>query len=359
MRHVHRFIAARGSVLALVAVLLLGCGAAATGAARSEQAVSGVDDTGASTGTAGAAVEASPSGTVPDGQENGKTAAALAFDGERALMYTREVVAFGPRPVGSDALEQTRRYVESTLEGFGLTVTRDEFTGRTPVGDIPMANLVADVRPAEGAPDGPMIILSGHYDTLLSEGFEFVGANDAGSSTGMLIELGRVLVQHPPPLPVRLVFFDGEEALVEWSDTDSRYGSKHMAERMDDAGELDDIGALILFDMIGDADLSFPREGNGPDWLNDIIWQTAADIGYSNIFAPGVHFVEDDHLPFTRRGVAAVDLIDFEYGPGGSPGRNWHSPFDTMDKLGAGSFQAVGETILSALPRIAEHLRAR
>jgi Zn-dependent M28 family amino/carboxypeptidase len=290
--------------------------------------------------------------------QNGKTEAALAFDGERALMYTREVVAFGPRPAGSAALEETRRYVESTLGGFGLTVRRDEFVGETPVGDIPMANLIAEVPAAEGAPDGPVIILSGHYDTLLTEGFDFVGANDGGSSTGILLEFGRVLVQHPPPLPVWLVFFDGEEALVSWSATDSRYGSKHMASRMQEAGELDTIGAMILVDMIGDADLEFPRDENGTDWLNDLVWETAADIGYGDVFAPGVQFMEDDHLPFIERGVAAIDLIDFSYGPGsaGSGGRNWHSPFDTMDKLGASSFQAIGETVLSALPRIAAHL---
>jgi hypothetical protein len=293
---------------------------------------------------------------VPSGSaQSGKTAAALAFDGEQALMYTRDVVAFGPRPLGSAALEQTRQYIEATLEGFGLTVTRDEFVAGTPAGEVPMANLIAEVPAAEGAPDGPVIILSGHYDTLMGRGFEFVGANDGGSSTGMLLEFGRVLAEHAPPLPVWLVFFDGEEAVVEWSETDSRYGSHHMAARMEEAGELDRIGAMILVDMIGDADLSFPKDDNGAAWLNDIVWETAAEIGYGEVFAPGIQFMEDDHLPFIRHGrnVDAIDLIDFSYGPGN---RYWHAPFDTMDKLGAGSFQAVGETVLTALPRVARHI---
>ncbi|MGD8328773.1 MAG: M28 family peptidase [Acidobacteriota bacterium] len=345
MRHSHRFPAARGLTLALAAAaLVLGCGAASSGHATPT--------------TSG-----SPSSAAADpaASQSGKTAAALGFDGERALMYTRDVVAFGPRPVGSAELEQTRKYIESTLAGFGLTTRRDEFVGNTPVGDIEMANIIAEVPAAEGAPDGPVIILSGHYDTLKTEGFDFLGANDGGSSTGVLLELGRVLAEHRPPLPVWLVFFDGEEALVAWSETDSRYGSKHMATRMEEAGELDTIGAMILMDMIGDAELAFPRDDNGADWLNDIVWQTAADIGYGDVFVSGVQFMEDDHLPFTRRGVAAIDLIDFSYGPGsaGSGGRNWHSPFDTMDKLGAGSFQAIGETVLSALPRIAEHLQGQ
>ena len=294
-------------------------------------------------------------GPPPEAQapQNGKTQAANAFDGERALMYTRDVVAFGPRPAGSTALERTREYIESTLEGFGYTAERDEFVGQTPVGEIPMANLIVKVPAADGAADGPVIILSGHYDTLLREAFDFVGANDAGSSTAILLELGRVLADHPPPLPVWLVFFDGEEALVNWTDTDSRYGSRHMAERMEADGSLAQIGAMILFDMIGDADLSFPKDGNSTAWLNDIIWETAAEIGHSQQFAGGSQFMEDDHLPFTRRGVAAIDLIDYDYGPAN---RYWHAPFDTIDKLDASSFQAVGETILTALPKLAERL---
>ncbi len=289
--------------------------------------------------------------------QSGTTAAANAFNGERALRYTAAAVAFGPRVSGSDAIEQTRLYIESTLQGFGYTVTRDEFTATTPLGAVPMANLIAVVPAAAGAPEGPAILLAGHYDTKLFEQFDFVGANDAGSSTGILLELGRVLAENKPPLPVWLVFFDGEEAFIEWNDTDGRYGSKHMAERMQAADELDQIGALILFDMIGDADLSFPKDGNGAGWLNDIVWQTAASIGHGDVFNDSfTQFMEDDHLPFTERGVAAIDLIDFDYGPGH---RNWHAPFDTMDKLGPDGFQAVGETILTALPAIAERISGR
>ncbi len=304
------------------------------------------------------ACEPDAAGTATGPPQSGKTAAANAFDGERAMMYARDIVAFGPRPVGSDALEQTRRYIETELEGFGLTVERDEFVGNTPVGDIPMANLIAHVPAADGAPDGPVIIFSGHYDTLKADGFEFVGANDAGSSTAILLELGRVLAENPPPLPMWLVFFDGEEALVNWSARDSRYGSRHMVERMQAAGELDQIGAMILFDMIGDADLHFPKDGNSTDWVNDVVWDVAAQIGYSDVFATGTQFIEDDHAAFVDAGVAAIDLIDFEYGPG-SPGRYWHAPFDTYDKLGASSFQAVGETALSVLPVLAERLQNR
>ena len=293
-------------------------------------------------------------GTATGEPQTGKTAAANAFDGERALMYARDIVAFGPRPVGSGALEQTRRYIETELQGFGLTVERDEFVGNTPVGDIPMANLIAHVPAADGAPDGPVIIFSGHYDTLKTDAFEFVGANDAGSSTAILLEFGRVLAENPPPLPMWLVFFDGEEALVSWSVRDSRYGSRHMVKRMQAAGELDQIGAMILFDMIGDADLRFPKDGNSTDWVNDVVWDVAAQIGHGRVFATGrPQFMEDDHTPFVAAGVAAIDLIDYDFGPAN---RYWHAPFDTFDKLGASGFQAVGETTLSALPALAERL---
>ena len=299
------------------------------------------------------ACDVGAAGTSTDEPQTGKTAAANAFDGERAMMYARDIVAFGPRPAGSDALERTRRYVETALQGFGLTVERDEFVGNTPVGDIPMANLIAHVPAADGAPDGPVIIFSGHYDTMKADAFEFVGANDAGSSTAVLLELGRVLAENLPPLPMWLVFFDGEEALVSWSSTDSRYGSRHMVQRMQATGELDQIGAMILFDMIGDADLRFPKDGNSVDWVNDVVWEVAAQIGYGRVFATGTQFMEDDHAPFVDAGVAAIDLIDFDFGPGN---RYWHAPFDTYDKLGASSFQAVGETALSVLPVLAERL---
>ena len=301
------------------------------------------------------AVEAS--GLGPPSDQSGKTAAAKAFDGSQALMHARTVVAFGPRPVGSHALEQTRKYTNEALGESGLTVRRDDFVGHTPVGEIPMANLIAEIPAADGSTDGTLIVLAGHYDTVGSDEFEFVGANDAGSSTAILIELGRVLVEHPAPLPVWLVFFDGEEALVRWSDTDSRYGSRHMAERMEREGTLDRIGALILFDMIGDADLGFPKDGNSTGWLNDLIWATADQIGYSMQFQGGfAQYMEDDHLPFIRRGVAAVDLIDFDYGPANS---YWHTAADTIDKLDTASFQAVGETVLSSLPTIARRISAR
>lgn len=276
-----------------------------------------------------------------------------AFDGERALAHAAAMVELGPRPLGTEALEENRRYIEEQLRAVGLEPRRDGFEADTPIGAVPMANVLADI-PAAGGDRGSVLLLGGHYDTKLYEAVEFVGANDGASSAGILLELGRVLTEHPPPVPVRLVFFDGEEAVVRWSPLDGTYGSRHMVARLQEEGRLGEIGALILFDMVGDAELSIPREVNSTDWLMDVIWDAGAELGYDSAFPDRVHAIEDDHLPFRRVGIDAVDLIDFEYGPGN---RYWHSPFDTLDKLSATSFQIVGETVLHALPRVGERMR--
>jgi len=321
--------------LLLVAPLLLAC-----------EAGSGAEALGR-----GAAISPTADATGVATVKATQTAAAQAFDGERAMEQAQRIVGFGPRPVGSEALEQTRVYIEETLRGYGLTTRRDEFTGDTPLGTIPMANLIAEVPAAPGGENRPIVILSGHYDTLRMPGVDFVGANDAGSSTATLLELGRVLAEHAPPMPVWLVFFDGEEALVAWGPTDGTYGSRHMAQRFRSEGRIDDFGAMILLDMIGDADLVIDIEMNSTRWLNDLIWTTAHEIGHGEHFSSRPQYMDDDHRPFMEVGIPSADLIDFNYGPGH---RYWHAPFDTLDKLGVESFQAVGETVLSVLPLLAD-----
>lgn len=292
-----------------------------------------------------------PAGAGSAGQA-GPTAPEAGFDGDRALEDARRMVEIGPRPLGTDALEQTRGYIETRLQEAGLEPRRDAFVADTPVGEVPMANILADV-PAAGGDDLPTLLIGGHYDTKLFEEFEFVGANDGASSAALLLELGRVLAADPPPLPVRLVFFDGEEAVRAWGPRDGTYGSRHMAERLSREGRLEEIGALVLVDMVGDADLGIAREGNSTRWLTEVIWEAAEEIGHGDHFEGRVQFIEDDHLPFLRAGIDAVDLIDFEYGPGN---RYWHAPFDTFDKISADSLQVVGETVLAALPAIARRL---
>ena len=279
----------------------------------------------------------------------GQAAAVGSFDEARAFADAAAMVALGPRPLDSDALEANRRYIEEQLRAVGLEPERDEFIAATPIGDIGMANIIARVAPRAGAPAEPRIVLASHFDTKLFAGVNFVGANDGASSTAVLLEIARALADHPPGLAVDLVFFDGEEAVVAWSDADSTYGSRSLAGRWQDAGELESIGALILLDMVGDADLQIPREINSTGWINDVVWDAARELGYEANFPETPHAIMDDHLPFIDAGVDAIDLIDFTYGPGN---RFWHSPFDTLDKISAESLGVVGRVVLQALPTI-------
>jgi Zn-dependent M28 family amino/carboxypeptidase len=193
--------------------------------------------------------------------------------------------------------------------------------------------------------------LAGHYDTKRFDGFDFVGANDGGSSAAVILELARGVarLEPPPPVTVWLVLLDGEEALLQWSDTDSRYGSRHLAERLEASGELKRVQAFILVDMVGDRGLGIQRDMYSAPWLQDLVWAHAQRLGHSDHFLESRIYIEDDHLPFAQRGVPTVDLIDFQYGPTNS---FWHSPEDTLDKLSAGSLQAVGETLLSVLTEL-------
>ena len=275
------------------------------------------------------------------------------FDGDRAYEHLRSVVELGPRPLGSEALEKTRVYIEDKLKQYGLTPLRHEFVAKTPIGEVPMANIVAELAAADGERATPVLLLASHFDTKLFEGFEFLGANDGGSSTGVLLELARVLVAQPLELPIRLVFFDGEESVGEWSDEDSTYGSRNMAARLASESRLSEIGALVLLDMIGDAELQLKRDMNSTLWLTDLIWSSAAELGYAEHFIDDVTWIADDHVPFIERGVPAVDLIDLDYGPGR---RYWHTPMDTIDKVSAKSLKIVGDTVLTALPSIIDRV---
>lgn len=268
-----------------------------------------------------------------------------AFSGDSALELTRQVVNFGPRPPGSTAAAKMQTYIIGKLKSWGWQVEVDAFVATTPEGRIPMKNIVA-IRPAK--PGAPILAVSGHMDTKKFP-FRFVGANDAGSSTGLLLELARVLRNRAAKREIRLIFFDGEEAFQNWTATDSLYGSRHLAAKWQKDGTLGRIEALINVDMIGDRDLRIIREGYSYEPLGQLIWRVAADLGYSRHFLSTPGYVEDDHAPFLRLGVRAVDLIDFEYGPNHEW---WHTAEDTMDKLSPKSLEVVGRVVAETLRRL-------
>jgi len=227
----------------------------------------------------------------------------------------------------------------------GCQVQQVDFTAAAPDGPLKMTNIVAKFAGASGK----IVVISGHYDTKVFPAFPFVGANDGGASAGFLLEKARALRGRSLRDAVWLVWFDGEEAIREWSATDGLYGSRHMAQVWSGDGTLSRVKALINVDMIGDENLGILKESMSTRWLRELIWKTAQDRGYGKYFLQQGGGTEDDHAPFLRMGVPAVDLIDFDYGPGNS---YWHTSQDTVDKLSAHSFQVVGEVLLEVLNRL-------
>ena len=266
------------------------------------------------------------------------SAQAREFSGARAMEFARKVVAFGPRPAGSAALRNLREYILVQLKTRGCQVTEDAFTGSTPRGPIKMANIIARF-PGKSA---RAVVLTGHYDTKWMPGVRFVGADDGGSSTAFLLEMAEVLQDTPHDEDIYLVWFDGEEAFGKWSDTDSLYGSRHLAERWAGDGTLTRVQALINVDMIGDKDLDIMQEENSTASLRKQIWDTAKRLGYGKYFLDTGGPTEDDHIPFLKMGVNALDLIDFDKS-------YWHTAQDTIDKLSPHSFEVVGAVLFDVL----------
>ncbi|MEJ2009056.1 MAG: M28 family peptidase [Acidobacteriota bacterium] len=268
----------------------------------------------------------------------------FAFNGGRAFQDLQHVVAFGPRPVGSKALDATRAWIIGQLKRDGCKVVQDPFVGDTPLGKIPMVNLIAEL---PGTQPNRIVMIAGHYDTKLEKSFRFVGANDGGSSTAFLLELARELQPTKHRLTYWIVFFDGEEALKHWTDSDSLYGSRQLAAKLTANGNLSRIQAMILVDMIGDAHLGIQQDQASTSWLNKLIWQQADKLGYSGYFLKSrpVSMV-DDHIPFVNAGVSAVDLIDFDYGP---DNRYWHTAQDVIQHCSPSSLTIVGRVVKATL----------
>jgi glutaminyl-peptide cyclotransferase len=280
-------------------------------------------------------------------QKPAGVAPAAAFDSSRAYEHLRQVVSFGPRPAGSPALERTREYIIRQLAAQGIAVTRQSFSAKTPIGTIPMVNLIATI-PGQRK---DRLAFGGHYDTKLYKEFRFVGANDGGSSTAFLIELARVLKTRKNLFTIELLFFDGEEAtLRDWSGDDNTYGSRHYVDTARRAGTLSSLRALVLVDMVADRSQRFLRESNSTPWLTDIVWAAARTLGHGSTFVDVSTPIEDDHIPFLKAGVPATNIIDLDYPA-------WHTPADTLDQTSARSMQVVGDVVLAALPKIEERLR--
>jgi glutaminyl-peptide cyclotransferase len=268
------------------------------------------------------------------------------FRASAALADTRRAVSFGERPSGSDAIGQLRDWIVSQLKPLGGQLSLDSFTAQTPTGPLPMVNVVLKFPGSSGK----AVIVTGHYDTKRIPMVRFVGANDAGSSTGFLIEFARAISTSKHRDDIYIVFFDGEEAVrSDWSETDSRYGSRHLVAKWGADGTLSRIKALINVDMIGDRDLDITNDENSSQSLRTLVWQIAANLGYGSFFRQDSGGIDDDHKPFVDAGVNAIDIIDLDYGPNGS---YWHTANDTLDKLSAHSFQVIGDVLLELVKQL-------
>ncbi len=267
----------------------------------------------------------------------------LRFHGGSALEFTRRIVALGPRTVESDAHRKTQAIIVARARAWGCELEEDSFTAQTPNGPKAMKNLIMKRR----GTSGKLVVLSGHYDTKVLPGF--TGANDGGSSTGLLLELARVICRSSGKNDVWMVWLDGEEAFRQWSDADSLYGSRRLAARWAADGTARRTIALINVDMIGDQDLRLMYEWNSTAGLRKLFWQTAGELLFSKHFSTQAGAIEDDHIPFLRAGIPSLDLIDFDFGPNNS---YWHTEKDTVDKLSAESFQVVGEVLLRILTKL-------
>jgi Zn-dependent M28 family amino/carboxypeptidase len=290
-----------------------------------------------------ASVEIAPLTAAPQAQA---APPLLKFDAKRAWTHLQRQVEIGPRPSGTAAINKARDYISAQLAAAGIASKRQVFIAMTPLGEMSMANVIATIpgrRPER-------IILASHFDTKLFRDVRFVGANDGASSTAALLELGRVLKSRQNEFTVELLFLDGEEAVIEWQGNDHTYGSRHYVQAAQKSGDLARIKALVLLDMIGDSNLVIRRDSNSTPWLVDIIWAAAERLNHRAAFSNELTSIEDDHIPFLRAGVPAVDVIDLD-----NP--TWHTPKDTLEYVSEKSLQTVGDVILAAFPDIEARLK--
>jgi glutaminyl-peptide cyclotransferase len=278
------------------------------------------------------------------------------FDGAQAYEHVRQLVEIGPRPPGSEGIHRAQAYVIGQLNSFGCQVEEHDFHGSTPFGDIAMKNIVAKI-PGTGS---DIVLYTTHYDTLRMA--NFVGAGDGGSGTGTMLELARLFCGGKGKITtnVWIVFFDGEEAQgqwtdrnsVQWTNTNSTYGSREMAASMALSGDLEHVKAMILADLVGPSNLKIKRDTNSTRWLTDLIWASAMRLGYGHVFVNQSTTVSgDDHLSFIRRGIPASDIIDFDI-----QSTYWHTPQDTLDKVDPRSLAIVGRVFIETLPALEKKL---
>jgi glutaminyl-peptide cyclotransferase len=269
-----------------------------------------------------------------------------SFNSARAMQYTKEIVALGPRPVGSANHRKVEDYILAHLKGDDIE--SDAFDIAPSEGKFPVRNIIAKF---PGTKDG-IVVIASHYDTNYPlRDTSYIGANDGASSSALLLELANQLRgKKRDGYSVWLLWDDAEESMkLPWFDPESLYGVRHLAQKWQDDGTLKKIKAFLLADMIGDADLNVEHDTYSTPWLEDMIYQAATRLGFQSHFFARDMPVEDDHVPFVQRGVPSADLIDFDYGYNDSL---HHTTQDTLDKLSPKSLEIVGSVILETVEMV-------
>jgi len=296
---------------------------------------------------AGAAMDAASlapvSTSVTNAEASSDSNSPPSFNAARAMQYVKEIVAFGPRPIGSTNHKKVEDYIHAHLKDD--VVEDDAFTIDTTEGKFPVVNMIAKF---PGSRDG-IIVIASHYDTNWPlRNINYVGANDGGSSSALLLEIANQLRgKKLDGYSIWLLWDDAEESMrLPWYDPESLYGVRHLAQKWEGDGTIKKIKAFLLEDMIGDADLNIERDTNSTPWLEDMVYQAAKTLGYQSHFFGRTNQVDDDHIPFKEKGVPCADLIDFEYGYNNV---FWHTTEDTVDKLSPKSLEIVGKVTLETV----------
>jgi glutaminyl-peptide cyclotransferase len=270
-----------------------------------------------------------------------------AFDAQQAYAYTAQVSGFGERWPGSPGHQKTEDLIHQVLQKDGAQIDADNFTANTPRGPVPVHNIIGKFN-VTSDPSQPIFILAGHYDTLFKQGF--IGANDGGSSTAILLSFADALAHQKTKMQIWLVWTDLEEAIEAFTNGDGLYGSTHLAQKLAAEGLVPRIKGFFLLDMIGDKDLGVALETNSNGALQKVIAQAANQLGYGGYFFRYDANIIDDHAPFLEVGIPSVDVVDAEYGPMGpnydAMGEYHHTNMDTMDRVSEHSLEIVGRTIL-------------
>ena len=264
-------------------------------------------------------------------------------DAEKAEFYTVKSVSFGDRYSGSDAIRTYRTWIIKTLKEIpGVTVTTEEFTRMTPNGTLPFCNIIAEI--PGSSPDH--VITGAHYDTKRFSSFAFPGANDGASGVSALLLIAENIAKCGVKLPytLRLVFFDGEECLVEYGENDGLHGSKYHAENLHKNKSR--CRAMILLDMIGDKDLCITPPRNSHPKLVSLLEKSASYLKKSSFTGKFAGEMLDDHVPFMEKGIPSIDLIDFSYGPDNV---FWHTPEDSLERISGKSIALASDLVIGML----------